>query len=159
MIWYTVQQTDFFVILNHVLPFYPTNNPKNQNFQKIWKNAWDIIKLQMCTINDNDMMYGSWDMKHNIIFLILDNFLPFYPLATQKIKILKKWKKQHLEILSIYIINLNENHMMYGSWDMEHHRQDFFVILDPPPRPPPPLITQKTKILKKWKKGLEILPV
>ena len=34
-IWCT---TDFFfVILGHFLPFYPPNNPKNQNFGKIKK--------------------------------------------------------------------------------------------------------------------------
>ena len=57
----------------------------------------------MCTTNDNHMMYSSWDMKHD-----RQNFLSFWtvfchftPLATWKIKILKKWKKS-LEILSIY---------------------------------------------------------
>ena len=30
----SVWRTEFFVILDHFLPFYPTNNPKNQNFQK-----------------------------------------------------------------------------------------------------------------------------
>ena len=38
--------------------FYPANNPKNQNREKIKKTPGDII-LQMCTINDNHMMYGS----------------------------------------------------------------------------------------------------
>ena len=47
-----------FAILDHFLPFYPANNPKNQNREKIKKTPGDII-LQMCTINDNHMMYGS----------------------------------------------------------------------------------------------------
>ena len=39
-----------------------------------------IIILQMCTINDSHMMYGSWDIEHNRdFFVILDHFLPFYP--------------------------------------------------------------------------------
>ena len=50
----------------------------------------------MCTINENHMMYGSWQTK---FFVILNHFLPFYTLTTQKIKLLKKWKK-HLEIAS-----------------------------------------------------------
>ena len=41
------------------LPFYPPNNPKNQNFEKMKKIPGDIIILHMCTINDNHMMYGS----------------------------------------------------------------------------------------------------
>ena len=31
---YGARQTESFVILGHFLPFYPTNNPKNQNFEK-----------------------------------------------------------------------------------------------------------------------------
>ena len=48
-------------IFCHVGPFFafsPTNNPKNQNFEKMKKRPGDII-LQMCTINDNHMMYDS----------------------------------------------------------------------------------------------------
>ena len=31
-LWYGSWQTDFFVLLDHFLPFYPFNNPKNHNF-------------------------------------------------------------------------------------------------------------------------------
>ena len=41
--------TQFFVILDHFLHFYPPNNPKNQNFQKIRKQTGDIIILYMLT--------------------------------------------------------------------------------------------------------------
>ena len=58
-------------------PFTPPNNPKNQTFEK---TTDDIIILNMCTINDNYMIYGSWDMKRDgQNFFILDHFLPFYP--------------------------------------------------------------------------------
>ena len=47
------------------------NNPKYQSFAKIKKKApADIIILYMCTINNNHMMYGSWDMecdRHNLL--------------------------------------------------------------------------------------------
>ena len=85
----------------HFLPFYPPNNPKNQNFEKMKKTPEDIIILHLCTINDNHIMYGFWDMKCD-----RQNFLSFWTifctftlLKTWKIKILKKWKKL-LEILS-----------------------------------------------------------
>ena len=54
-------------------PFSPTNNPKNQNFEKIKKKNRYIIILHMCTINDNHMI---------IMIVIMDNFLPYYPLKT-----------------------------------------------------------------------------
>ena len=92
-------KTDFFVILDHFFPFYPPNNQKNLNFEKMKILLGGIIILHMCTINDNPMMHGSWDNERNrkIFFVILNHFLPFYPLTTQKIKTLKNWKK-HLEI-------------------------------------------------------------
>ena len=56
---------NLFFILGHFLPFYPLNNPKNQNFQKMKKIPRDIIILHMCTKNYDQMMYGSWDMVHD----------------------------------------------------------------------------------------------
>ena len=50
-----------FVILDHFLPFYPPNNPKNQNFEKLKKTHEDIIILHMHTINDNHVMHGPTD--------------------------------------------------------------------------------------------------
>ena len=53
------QQTKFFLILDNFLPFYPPNNPENQNFQKTKKTPGDMIILHMYTINDNHMIYIS----------------------------------------------------------------------------------------------------
>ena len=99
---YRVHQTNFFVILDHFLPFYPPNNPKNQNFEKMKKTPGDII-LYKCTKNHDHMLYCSWDMVHDgcNYFSFWAIFCPFTPLTTRKIKILKNWKK-HLEILSFY---------------------------------------------------------
>ena len=61
---------------------------------KLKKTPGDFIILQICTINDNYMIYGSWDMKHDrqkfLSFWTI--FCPFTPLRTQKIKLLRKWK-------------------------------------------------------------------
>ena len=51
--------TDNFCHFGPFLPFYPTNNPKNQYFETMKKIPGDIIMLHMCTINDKDMMYDS----------------------------------------------------------------------------------------------------
>ena len=63
----------WFLILDHFLPFFLPNNPENQNFRKIKKTPGDIIISQKCTINDNHMMYHSWEMKSN-----RQNFLSFF---------------------------------------------------------------------------------
>ena len=41
---------NFFVILGYFLHFYPTNNPKNQNFEEMKKRPGDIIILYMCYV-------------------------------------------------------------------------------------------------------------
>ena len=55
-----------FVILGHLLSLYPTNNQKNQNFEKNEKKKTKnkkksgyIIILHQYTANNNHMMYGS----------------------------------------------------------------------------------------------------
>ena len=48
-----------FVILGHFLPFYPTNNPKNQNFEKIKQTPGDIIILHKCNNNHEHMLHCS----------------------------------------------------------------------------------------------------
>ena len=42
---YEVKQKESFDILGHFLPFYPINNPQNQNFEKMKKRPGDIIGL------------------------------------------------------------------------------------------------------------------
>ena len=96
---YEVQQTEFFVILGNFLPFYLLTT-------KFWKNEktlGDIIILRMCTIHDNHMMYGSWDMERDGQYFLSfwTVFCSFTPLTTRKIKLLKKWKK-NLTMSSFY---------------------------------------------------------
>ena len=50
--------------MGYFLPFYPPKSPKNQNFEKM-KKPRDIIILNKCTKNYDQMMHSSWDMLHN----------------------------------------------------------------------------------------------
>ena len=97
-----MQQTEFFVSLGHFLPFYFPNNLENQNFE-VKRVSGDVIILHKWTIDDNHMMYGSWDMKCNKQNVLSSwaIFCLFISITTRKIKILKKWKK-HLEMSSFY---------------------------------------------------------
>ena len=64
------------------LPFYPPHNPENQNLEKMKKVPGDIIILQMCTINDNQIMYGSyssWDMECGRTFWHFGSFFALLP--------------------------------------------------------------------------------
>ena len=147
-----MEQTEFSVILNHFLPFQPPNNPENQNFEKMKKMPRYIIILNMCIINENTMMYSSWDMEHN-----RQNFFSFWtlftPLTTQKTKILKRWKK-HLEISSFYtsVPQMKIWGMVPEIWSTTENFLSFGAIFCPFTL----LTTQKIKLLKKWKTSLDV---
>ena len=83
-------------------------------------------------------------------------FALLLPLKTQKIKILKKWKKL-LEILSFY--TWVPQTKIIWLWFLRYRAQQtqFFLIFGPffALSPPPfllPLTTQRIKTLTKWKK-------
>ena len=114
--WDTEWETEFFVILGNFLSFYPPNNPKNQNFEKIKKASGDVTILHMSIKNHNHMMFTSWGMetdRHNCLSF-WTNFCPFTPILTLKIKIWKckktwicytftnvyhKWRSYDVELL------------------------------------------------------------
>ena len=123
---YGVRQ--FFVIPDHFLPFYTSMDLENQKFEKIKKPPKEIIIFQMCTINDSQMMYGSWDMECNgqNILWFWTIFCPFNPLITQKTKILKKKKKPPRDIIILHRCNINDICMVPEIPSMT----EFFVILD-----------------------------
>ena len=47
------------------------------------------------------------------------------PLTTRKIIILKKWKKPG-DIVILHMCTKNDNYIMYGSWEIEHHDRIFY---------------------------------
>ena len=105
-------------------PLPPSNNQKSQNFWKINKGPGDITILHMSTINGNRMIYGSRDIKHDrqmsqmwqMSFWII--FCPFTPLTTQKMKILKKWKKTLGDTSFLHKCIKNHDHMPCCSLDI-----------------------------------------
>ena len=85
---YEVWQTEFLVILDCFLSFYPINNSKNQNFEKLKKTHGDIIILHKCTKNHDHMLYCSSDMacnRCNCYFSFWATFCPFTSLTAQKL--------------------------------------------------------------------------
>ena len=85
------------------MPFYPTNNPKNQNFSKMKKTHGDIITLHMRTKTHGHMLYCSWGMGHdecNCCFSFWIYFCAFTPITAKK-NIFFKWRNL-LQISSFY---------------------------------------------------------
>ena len=164
IIWCTVpeirSETDIiFVILGHILPFYHPllihSDPENQNFEKKWKKCLEILSFYtyMCTINEDHMIYGSWNIRCDrqkfLTFWAI--FCPFNPLTTWKIKILTL-KKAPGDIIILHICTINDNHMMYGSWDIKHDRLNFLLVWTIF-CPFTPLRAKKIKIFKKIEKS------
>ena len=91
---YGVRHRFFFLVLDRFLSFYPPSNLKNKNFEKKKKTLGDILILHRCAINDNHLMYGSWDIKcdgHKFLSF-WTVFCPFTTLRAQK-KLKKKNEK------------------------------------------------------------------
>ena len=127
---YGVWRTEFFVILDRFLPFNPTspsNNPKNQNFEKMKKLAGDIIILYRCTIND------KW-CKVPEIWRVSDrsfcHFGLFYALLPPpnnlKYKSFEKLKKNPGDIIILHWCTKNHDHMLYCYWYMAHNRCNWY---------------------------------
>ena len=111
-------------ILGHFLPFTTLTTQKDKILKKKNKKApGDIILLKICTINRDHMMYGFWNIRCNRheFFVILGHFLHFYLLTIWKSK-LWNMKKIPRGIIILQMCTINDDHTMYGSWDMVHDR-------------------------------------
>ena len=123
---YGVWQKEFFLSLGHFLHFYSPYNPKNHNFDKMKKTTTrDIIILYMCTINENHMMYVSWDMKHDrqTFLLFRAIFCPFTLLTTPKNQNFEKheikiWIYHHFKQEYQRLWSYAMPFLRYGTWWM-----------------------------------------
>ena len=146
---YRTRQT-LFVILGCFLPSHPPDDPKNQNFEKMKATLGDII-LQMCTINDNHMMYGSWDMEYDR--KKFSSFWTVFCSFTNNPENQNFWKNERNRDIILHMCPINDNHMMYGSWNMEHHGR--FCHFGPFCALLPHQQSEKKQNFEKWKKTPE----
>ena len=137
---YQARQTEFFVISDYFLPFYPINNPENQNFEKMKKTPGGIIILNMSTINENHIMYDSWDMEHDRqnFFAFWTIFCPFTPpssppspLTTQKPRESKFWKNEKNTWRYHHFTQVYHKWQSYDIWFLRYevHQPEFFCHL------------------------------
>ena len=104
--------------------FYPPLPLKIQEIRtlKKQKNCW---RYNFTNVYQKPQSYEVWLLRYgvrNIFFVILAHFLLFYPLTNQIIR------KILGDIIILHMHTINENHIMYGSWDMECSRQNFFLF-------------------------------
>ena len=158
-----VRQAEFFVILCRFLLFYPPNNPppnkkkKKKKIEKKKKTPGDIIILLLYTTN-NLMMYGSWDMecgRQNC----LSRWTIFVHLSSKQRGESRFWKNEQNSWRYHHFIYMYRKwksydvwSLRYGAWQMEFFFSFWTVFC-----PFASQTTQKTRILKKCKKSVEIL--
>ena len=125
---YGVQQTDFFVTLGHFLSFYPTNNSKNQNSEKL-KKCLEIPSFYTSGSNNHmqvwqvmDIRYSRWWMIFIFYFGLL--FTLFHPISpkNQNLKKNENIRRYH-HFTHLHRCAKNYDHMMYCSWDMVRNGQ------------------------------------
>ena len=113
--------------------FYDPNSLKNENFQNTEKKKpGDIIILHKCTKN-YDMLSCSWDIwcvTDVIIFhfgLFFALFTPS-PLTAWEKKMSKKQTKKTPRDNLLHMCTINQDHMMYGSWNVKCKGQSFLLF-------------------------------
>ena len=144
--------------------------PQKSNFEKLKKALGDIMILKMCIYHKwqpHDvwfLSYEAWQTKSE--FWKSEKTLKKLPPVSppQQFRKSKLWKNEKItyRYCHLHMCIINDNHMMYGSWDMEHGQQNclsfwtIFCLFTPPPQPSPPPSNPKNKNFEKWKKCLEI---
>ena len=100
---YKVQQTTFFCILGHFLPFDLPNNPKNQNFEKI-KKCLEILSFYTCVpqLTIICCMVPEISSATRQFFVILGYFLPFYSPNNPENQNFEKMKKSPGDIIMLH---------------------------------------------------------
>ena len=115
--------------------------------KKIKKNTWRYHYFTLCSKNLDDMIYRVWQTEIGNCGSFFTLLLP--SLKTQIIKILKKWQNL-LEISSFYTC-VPKTTIIWGTVP-KIRSETFFVILNHFL----PFQEGYIKILKKWKKHLEM---
>ena len=133
IIWCTVPEIqsetgNIFCHFGTFLPFQPPDNLKNQNF-RIEKNTW--IYYHFTHLHYKSQAYDVWFLRNGAwqteFFVILDHFLPFYltPYGPRKSQF---WKNKKNTWRYYHFANINDSHMMHGSWDMMMMNWIVFVV-------------------------------
>ena len=152
--WDMECKRQFFVILDHFLPLYPPMDPENQNFLKDRKKNLHTLSFykhdsHMC------MVPQIWSATNRLFCHFGPFFALFYNSTNLKNQNFKKMKKPLGDIIALHMYHKWKSYvwlLRYGTSDGQNFLS-FWTIFCPFTL----LTTQKIKILKKWKKYLEIL--
>ena len=142
-----------FIIFYHFRPIFALLHhywPKKWKFRKNVKNTWGYYPFTH--VYHKSKSCDVWLLRYKVqwteFFYILGHFLHFDPPNNPENQSFEKLKKRFGDIFILHLCTTNDNHMMYGSSDIKHGRQNvllfwaiFCLFI--------PLTTRKIKILKK----------
>ena len=141
--------TLFFVILPIFFPFTQLITQKIKTLKER-KKCLLILLFYTCVPKIIWCMVPEIWSATDTFFIIVDHFLPGYSSTNPENQNFEKMKRRNAQKYHHFTqVYHNDNHMMYGSWDMKQDRQNlssFWATFCPLT----PLKT--TKFLKKWKK-------
>ena len=94
-----LSETAQFVILGHFLPFYPSNDHENQNFEKMKTKRLEILSFYtyMCIIHEDHVWFLKCKVLTDNVLSFWAIFCPFTPPDDPENQNFEKLKK-HLEI-------------------------------------------------------------
>ena len=111
------------IIFCHFRPFFallPHYWPQKLKFGKNVKNTWRYYPFTH--VYHKSRSYDVWFLRYKVqrtkFFAILSHFLPFDPLNNPKSQNFEETKKKTGDIMILYLCATNDNHMMYGYWDI-----------------------------------------
>ena len=101
--------------------------PKFKIWKKCTERPGDIIFLHMCKWRSCDVWFLRYKAQKTEFLVILGHFLPSDPPNNLNNQNFEKFKKKEaLTVITIlHLSTTNDDHMMYGSWDMESDRENF----------------------------------
>ena len=130
---YGVQQAKYFLILEHSLSF-------QWKIKILKKKSLEILSPYTC-VPQMTIIWCIWFLRYKVQWteFSVDCFFSFWPPPSPRLKNLenqnfdkkkkkKKKKKKSWRYYHLYHKYINENHMMFGSWDRGCDRLNFFSL-------------------------------
>ena len=138
--------------------FFTHLKPWKIRILKKWKNLLEVSSFSTCVPKIKITWYTVPEIgsETDRVFCNFGPFFALIPASNPENQNFVKMKKAPGDVILLHMCTKTHDHTMYASWDMEYDRQNFlslWIIFCPFS----PIMTWKIKILKKWKKSLEML--
>ena len=111
---------------------------RSKNILKTWKNTWRYYHFT--DMHHKWQSYDVWFLRYRAWRTEFSSFWTIF-VFSPSYQSFEEMKKMPQDIIILQKCSINDNHIMYGSWDRESRRQIFlsfstiFPTLTPPKNP------------------------